>query len=82
MLLSTVVLTVVFGLGTVEQRKILLTESAEETVSTHVFLASTLHYQNEADMAEALLPALETKPKKVWMRALHVDGEILATASP
>lgn len=81
MLLSTVILTVVFGLGAVEQRKILLAESADERVSTHLSLASTLHYRNEADIAEALLPALETKPKKVWMRALHVDGEILAMAS-
>ena len=81
MLLSTVVLTVVFGLGAVEQRKTLLAESAEERVSTHLSLASTLHYRNEADIAEALLPALETKPKKVWMRAIHVDGEILAMAS-
>ena len=81
MLLSTLALTVVFGLGAVEQRKTLLAESAEERVSTHLSLASTLHYRNEADIAEALLPALETKPKKVWMRALHVDGEILATAS-
>jgi len=39
-----------------------------------------LHYRNEADIAEALLPALETTPKKVWMRAIHVDGEILAMA--
>ena len=81
MLLSTVVLTVVFGLGAVEQRKILLAESAEERVATHLSLASTLHYRNEADIAEALLPTLETKPKKVWMRAIHVDGEILAMAS-
>ncbi|MDG2442563.1 MAG: hypothetical protein P8M13_04820, partial [Luminiphilus sp.] len=62
MLLSTVVLTVVFGLGAVEQRKILLAESAEERVATHLSLASTLHYRNEADIAEALLPAFETKP--------------------
>ena len=81
MLLSTVVLTVVFGLGAVEQRKTLLAESAEERVATHLSLASTLHYRNEADIAEALLPAFETKPKKVWMRAIHVDGEILAMAS-
>ena len=81
MLLSTVVLTVVFGLGAVEQRKILLAESAEERVATHLSLASTLHYRNEANIAEELLPALETKPKKVWVRAIHVDGEILAMAS-
>ena len=81
MLLSTVALTVVLGLGAVEQRKILLAESAEERVLTHLSLASTLHYRNEADIAEALLPTLETKPKKVWMRAIHVDGEILAMAS-
>ena len=79
MLLGTVVLAVIFGLGAVEQRKTLLTELVGESVSTQVFLASTLHFRNEAVIAETLLPALETKPKKVWIRAVHVDGEILAT---
>lgn len=79
MLMATVVLATVFGLGAVEQRKTLLAASVLEMASTHVLLASTLHFRNGDGITKILLPALETKPKKVWMRAVHVDGEILAT---
>lgn len=81
-LLGTTVLAVGLSLGALEQRKTLLAVSAENVVSSDPTLPALLHFRNQSRIQEALTLKLrlEKKPQNIWLRALHVDGEILAKA--
>jgi diguanylate cyclase (GGDEF)-like protein len=79
-LLLSLVLAIGLGVGAVEQRTRLLAESAQATISRHFSFAPLLHFRNEAELNKALVTALEIMPKEVWLRAIHVDGEVLTTA--
>jgi diguanylate cyclase (GGDEF)-like protein len=81
-LLGTVVLTIGLSFGALEQRKTQLAVSAQDMVSINATLSPLLHFRNQSAIREALLLKLrlETKPQKIWLRVLHVDGEILAKA--
>ena len=81
-LLGIVVLAVGLSFGALEQRKTLLAVSAEDVVSSDPALPALLHFRNQSRIREALALKLrlEKKPKNIWLRALHVDGEILAKA--
>ena len=81
-LLGTVVLTIGLSFGELEQRKTQLAVYAQDMVSINATLSPLLHFRNQSAIREAILLKLrlETKPKKIWLRVLHVDGEILAKA--
>ena len=81
-LLGTVVLTIALSFGALEQRKTLLAVSAQDMVSINVTLSPLLHFRDQSAIRKALALKLrlETNPKKIWFRALHVDGEVLAKA--
>jgi len=82
-LLGALLLTMVLGYGALEQRTRALADSAQDMVSTNLSLATMLHFRNKSATEEALARklALEIHPQKLWLRAIHVDGELVATAS-
>ncbi|MDG1066150.1 MAG: GGDEF domain-containing protein [Luminiphilus sp.] len=79
-LLGSLAVAIGLGLGAFEQRTALLADSTQTIISTNCSLAPLLHFRNEAELKKALITTLTVKPKKIWLRAVHVDGEILTTA--
>ncbi len=79
-LLLSLVLAIGLSIGAVEQRTRVLTESAQVTILRDFTFASPIHFRNVAELNKALLAALEIMPKEIWLRAIHVDGEVLTTA--
>ena len=79
-LLLSLVLAIGLSIGAVEQRTRVLAESAQATILRDFTFASPIHFRNVAELNKALLAALEIMPKEIWLRAIHVDGEVLTTA--
>ena len=79
-LLGVAVFTIGLSITAFEQRKTLLAASAENKVSTNRTLPSLMHFRSQVRVREALALKLklETNPQQLWLRALHVDGEVLA----